>query len=240
MRNILLTGPGRGLGLELTRRLLEENYRVIGVSRKLTTELQSLISQKENGQIAFKSFDLEKLEGIPELVHGITKEFGPLYGLVNNAAIGSDGLLATMHATDISRILRVNLEAPIVLAKHACRSMLTRNEGRIVNISSITATTGFNGLAVYGASKAGLNGFTRSLARELGRAKITVNCVAPGFMNTEMTAGLKGDKLESISRRSPLGMTRLEDVASAVAYLLSENASRITGTTITVDGGSTA
>jgi 3-oxoacyl-[acyl-carrier protein] reductase len=160
--------------------------------------------------------------------------------LVNNAGIGVDGLLATMHAGDIGKVLRLNLEAPILLAKFACRSMLLHRCGRIVNVSSIIATSGFNGLSVYGASKAGLSGFTRSLARELGRANITVNCVAPGFMATEMTAGLERDKLESIRRRAPLGLAEPEDAAGAVAYLLSKDARHVTGTTITVDGGSTA
>jgi 3-oxoacyl-[acyl-carrier protein] reductase len=118
--------------------------------------------------------------------------------------------------------------------------MLSRKEGRIINVSSIIATTGFNGLSVYGASKAGLSGFTRSLARELGRTNITVNCVAPGFMATDMTAGLEGEKLDSIRRRAPLGLAEPDDAAGAVAYLLSNDARRVTGTTLTVDGGSTA
>ena len=118
--------------------------------------------------------------------------------------------------------------------------MLENSVGRIINISSIIASTGFNGLAVYAASKAGIEGFTRSLARELGRSNITVNCVAPGYMETDMTSGMKGDKIESIKRRSPLGLAHVEDVAGAVSYLLSKETERITGTVITVDGGSTA
>jgi 3-oxoacyl-[acyl-carrier protein] reductase len=240
MRNILLTGAGRGLGLAIARRLIGDGYRVIGIGRTLTEEYQALIDQADDSQVSFRSYDLNDLTGIPKLISGITNDYGPLYGLVNNAAVGSDGVLATMHASDISQVLRVNLEAPILLAKFACRLMLARREGRIVNVSSIIATTGFNGLSVYGASKAGLNGFTRSLARELGRVNITVNCVAPGFMATEMTAGLKGEKLESIRRRAPLGLAEPSDAAGAVAYLLSDDAKRVTGTTIVVDGGSTA
>ena len=113
--------------------------------------------------------------------------------------------------------------------------------GRIINISSIIATTGFNGLSVYGATKAALAGFTRSLAREVGKANITVNTLAPGYMETDMTTALQGEKLESIRRRSPLGhLAKVEDAAYAVSYLLSEKAASITGTTITVDAGSTA
>ena len=126
------------------------------------------------------------------------------------------------------------------MSKYACRSMLSCSEGRIINISSIIASTGFNGLSIYAASKAGLEGFTRSLARELGRAKVTVNCIAPGYMETDMTAGLQGEKLASIRRRSPLGLPLVADVAGGVAYLLSSDAERITGTIITIDGGTTA
>lgn len=240
MKNVLITGAARGLGLAIATRLAGDGYNVIGVGRSLTEEYQSLIDQSSNGHVSFEVYDLNDLEGIPDLVSSVTRNVGPLYGLINNAAIGLDGLLATMHASDISRVLRVNLEAPILLAKFACRSMLARKEGRIINISSIIATTGFNGLSVYGATKAGLVGFTRSLARELGRTNITVNCVAPGFMATEMTAGLEADKLESIRRRAPLGLAEPKDAAGAVAYLLSVDARRVTGSIVTVDGGSTA
>ena len=240
MKNVLVTGAARGLGLAIAQRLVAEDYKVIGIGRTLTDDYQMLIAQSGKGQVSFHCYDLNDLEGIPALVTGIIRESGPLYGLINNAGIGLDGVLATMHASDISRVLSVNLEAPILMSKFACRSMLGCGEGRIVNVSSIIANTGFNGLSVYGASKAGLVGFTRSLARELGRANITVNCLAPGFMATDMTSGLEGNKLESIRRRAPLGLAELEDAAGAVVYLLSEDARRVTGTTITVDGGSTA
>jgi len=240
VNNILVTGVGRGLGLAIAQRLCETAYRVIGVSRTLTKDYEALMGRHGAQRVHFHRYDLNDLDGIPHLVRSITAQVGPLYGLVNNAALGRDGVLATMHPTDIATVLRVNLEAPIVLAKCACRSMLTQKQGRIINITSIIATTGFSGLSIYGASKAGLAGFTRSLARELGKASITVNCVAPGFMATEMTATLSADKLDSIRRRAPLGLTEPVDVAGAVTYLLSTDACHITGTTVTVDGGSTA
>jgi 3-oxoacyl-[acyl-carrier protein] reductase len=240
MKNVLLTGPGRGLGLAIARRLVTDGYHVIGVSRQLTDDYGRLMESDGPGRASFREFDLANIEGIPGLVANITKAYGHLYALVNNAAIGLDGLLATMHVSDIARVLRVDLEAPIVLTKFACRSMLGKGEGRIVNISSIIAATGFNGLSVYGASKAGLVGFTKSLSRELGQLGITVNCVAPGFMATDMTRELEGAKLESIRRRAPLGLAEPEDAAGAVVYLLSDDAHRVSGTTITVDGGSTA
>ena len=240
MKNILVTGAFKGLGLEISRRLIKDGFKVLGIGRRVSSDFTDLISNEGKALGDFRKFDLNELDKIPLLINDIVKEHGPLYGLVNNAALGVDGVLATLHQNDITKALRVNLEAPILMAKFACRSMLPRREGRIINISSIIASTGFNGLSVYGASKSGLDGFTRSLARELGRANITVNCVAPGFMATDMTAGLEGEKLESIKRRAPLGLARTKDAAGAVSYLLSIDGQFITGTTITVDGGSTA
>ena len=239
VKNLLITGATRGLGLAIVERLLTEDYRIIALGRKQTPELMEIISAHSD-RVFFREFDLENIDKIPELVSGITKEFGPLYGLVNNAGIGLDGFLATQHASEISRVLLVNLEAAILLSKYACRSMLQRSTGRIINVSSIIASTGFSGLAVYAASKAGLEGFTRSLSRELGRAKITVNCIAPGYMETDMTAGLEGEKLKSIKRRAPLGLPRTQDIAGAVAFILSDESSHTTGSILTIDGGSTA
>lgn len=239
MDTVVVTGATRGLGLSFVERLLQEDYRLICIGRQPSDEFENLRTQNE-GRIEFAPFDLDDLDAIPTFVASLTREHGPVYGLINNAGIGLDGLLATQHASEISRVLRVNLEAAILMSKYACRSMLTKRRGRIINVSSIIASTGFNGLAVYAASKAGLEGFTRSLSRELGRANITVNCIAPGYMETEMTAGLQGDKLDSVRRRAPLGLPTTTDVAGAAAYLLSDEAARMTGAIMTIDGGSTA
>lgn len=239
-KNVLVTGATRGVGLAISRRLVKDGYRLIGLSRQESEEYRDLTKTAEIGQVSFVRFDLSNLGDISSLVKQVILRHGPLYGLVNNAGLGLDGILATMHPSDISKALRINLEAPILLSKFACRSMLVQGEGRIINISSIIAETGFSGLSVYGASKAGLMGFSRSLARELGRAGVTVNCVMPGFMATDMTVGLQGEKLESVQRRAPLGLASPADAAGAVSYLLSEDGVRVTGTSITVDGGSTA
>ena len=240
MKLILVTGASKGLGLAICTRLLKDGYKVVGVSRSQTRAFEEL--QKDYSQTLFNEvYDFANTEEIQNLVRKITKAYGNIYGLINNAALGHDGVLGTMHESQISELIKVNIESPILLTKYASRSMLMKLQGRVINIGSIIATTGFNGLSVYGATKASLSGFTRSLARELGKAKITVNTVAPGYMKTAMTEGLEGEKLESIKRRSPLGqLATVEDVAGTVAYLLSDDAKNITGTTITVDAGSTA
>lgn len=240
MKLVIVTGASKGLGLAICRRLLLDGYKVIGISRSQTSEFEKL--QKEYPKILFSEvYDFSNTKDIQNLVRKITKEHSNVYGLINNAALGHDGVLGTMHESQISELIRVNIESPILLTKYTSRSMLMKLEGRIINIGSIIATTGFNGLSVYGATKASLSGFTKSLARELGKAKITVNTVAPGYMKTAMTEGLEGEKLESIKRRSPLGqLATVDDVAGTVSYLLSDDAKNITGITITVDAGSTA
>ena len=240
MKTVLLTGATKGLGLATARRLIADGYKVIGVSRSLSSAYDDLMTAHGPARIDFVSYDFDSCVGIPSLMSTITERHGVLYALINNAAIGADGLLATMHGSDITRSLRINLEAPIFMTKFACRRMLLQRAGRIVNITSIVARTGFSGLSVYAAAKAGLEGFTRSLARELGPSRITVNCVSPGFMETDMTRRLEADRLEAIRRRTPLGLATVEDAAAAVAYLLSDGARQVTGTTLTVDGGSCA
>ncbi|MEM1047284.1 MAG: SDR family NAD(P)-dependent oxidoreductase [Pseudomonadota bacterium] len=239
MGTIIVTGVSRGLGLAISQRLVSDGHKVIGLSRSLSNPYKSLMDDQP-GSAIFVDFDVSEIEMIPERSRRLIAEHKPIFGLVNNAGIGLDGVLATQHRSDIERIMATNLLGPILLTKHISRSMLARGQGRIVNVSSIIASTGFHGLSVYAATKAGLEGFTRSLSRELGKAGITVNCVAPGYMETDMTIGMRDDKMDAVRRRAPLGLARVEDAAAAVSYLLGTDATRITGTIVTVDGGSTA
>jgi 3-oxoacyl-[acyl-carrier protein] reductase len=237
---VVVTGASKGLGLAVCRELLGAGYQVVALARTLSVELQSLI-ETHGSACQYLTADLSDLEQIPALCQQIIKGFGRPYGVINNAAVGHDGVLATMPNSEIDNIMRLNVQSPILLSKYLLRSMLLNRRGRIINISSIIAKTGFNGLSVYGASKAALEGFTKSLAREVGKGGITVNCVAPGYMQTAMTDNLQGDKLESVKRRSPLGkLVTVEDVAAMILFLLSEPAASITGTIMTVDAGSTA
>jgi 3-oxoacyl-[acyl-carrier protein] reductase len=228
----------------MARKLAGMGYRVIAVSRKETSQLTSAILESENngpGSIHFVSFDLGNIEEIPAFVRKLRKEFGPIYGLVNNAALGSDGVLAIMPNSRIEQLIRMNTLSPIILTKYVVRSMIADGGGRIVNIASIVGFTGYSGLSVYSATKASLLGFTRSLAREVGKMGVNVNAVAPGFVDTEMTQDLTDEKRQKIVNRSALRrLTSLDDVANAVEFLLSDKANSITGTVLTVDSGNTA
>lgn len=240
LKPVIVTGISQGLGLAIARRVAAHpDYRLIGLSRKLTPEYEALVA-KYGPKVEFHRFDVSEIDAIPGFVRETVDRHGAIWGLVNNAGIGKDGVLATQHLTDIRYMMDVNLTSAIIFAKYVSRSMLSARAGRIVSISSIIASTGFNGLAAYAATKAGLEGFTRSLSRELGKRGITVNCVAPGYMVTEMSLGIPDDKMESIRRRAPLGLPEPDDAAGAVLYLLGPDGAKVTGTVLTVDGGSTA
>ncbi len=243
-RNVLITGASRGLGLGIARNLNAAGYRVVAVARSKSKEINEAIAAAERGNkapVCFVPFDLGKIEEIPDLVRRLRKEFGPFYGLVNNAAVGHDGALAMMHNAKIEELVRLNTLSPIVLTKYVVRSMMSEGAGRIVNVASIIGFTGYSGLAAYAATKASMLGFTRSLAREVGRLGINVNAVAPGFLATEMTHGLAGEQRQRVIRRSALHrLAEVNDVAGAVEFLLGEGARNISGTVLTVDAGATA
>ncbi len=244
MRSVLVTGGSRGLGLAIGQKLAAAGYRVIAVARQKNKEVAAASAQAERagqGALHFVPFDLGRIEEIPDLVRRLRKEFGPLSGLVNNAALGHDGVLATMHNSKIEELVRLNTLSPIVLTKYVVRGMMADGFGRIVNVASIIGFTGYSGLSAYAATKASMLGFTRSLAREVGRLGITVNAVAPGFLATEMTHRLADEQRQRIMRRSALRrLAEVEDVANAVEYLISDKARNISGTVLTVDAGATA
>jgi 3-oxoacyl-[acyl-carrier protein] reductase len=241
MRNVIVTGGSRGLGLGMVRALSSAGYGVVAVARKESEELAALMRESGRGPVHFRPLDLADLPGIPEFVKGLRREFGSFHGLVNNAGLGTGGLLASMPDAQIEHLVRLNTLSPVLLTKYVVRSMMADGGGRIVNVSSIVSFTGYSGLSVYSATKASLVGFTRSLAREVGKVGITVNAVAPGFVDTEMTEDLEGPQRTKIMRRSALGrLVAVEDIANAVEFLLSDKAKNITGTVLTVDAGSTA
>jgi len=244
VRNVIVTGGSRGLGLAMGQLLASAGYRVIAVARKDTAELaaaRAAAAAAGVGAIEFRAQDLSELNQMSAFTRGLRAEFGPVYGLVNNAGLGTSGVLGIMRDQDIEKLVRLNTLAPIVLTKYVARAMMGERDGRIVNVASIVALTGYSGLSVYSATKASLVGFTRSLARELGPQGITVNAIAPGFVDTEMTQDMSEGQRDQIARRS--AMRRLAepiDVARSVEFLLGDGARNITGTVITIDAGNTA
>jgi len=243
-RTVVVTGGSRGLGLSIARRLVASGYDVVAIARKPSKELTAAMAQAKRGRagaLHFVAFDLGRTDQIPALVRGLRRDFGPLFGLVNNAALGLDGALSLMHNSQIEELVRINTLAPIVLTKYVVRGMMSERQGRIVNVASIIGFTGYSGLAVYAATKASMLGFTRSLAREVGRLGITVNAVAPGFLDTEMTHGLNEAQRAQVMRRSALRrLAGVDDVANAVEFLLGDGAASMSGTVLTVDAGATA
>jgi 3-oxoacyl-[acyl-carrier protein] reductase len=222
MRNVVVTGGSRGLGLAISLKLAGAGYRAIAIARQESRELSAAIAASARAgtdALQFRPFDLADTDAVPPLVASLRKSFGPIYGLVNNAALGSDGALSLMHTAKIERLVRLNTLSPIVLTKYVVRAMMADGGGRIVNVASIVGFTGYSGLSVYGATKASMIGFTRSLAREVGR--ITQRA--------------------QIARRSALRkLPAVADVAEAVEFLLGDRSASITGTVLTVDAGSTA
>jgi 3-oxoacyl-[acyl-carrier protein] reductase len=244
VHNVVVTGGSRGLGLGIAQALAGSGFQVIAVARREGDQLPAAreqIAVRGKGALHFRAFDLSDIDAIAGFVKNLRAEFGSFYGLVNNAAAGDAGLLSNMPNSTIERLLRLNILSPLVLTKYLARSMMTGPGGRIVNVSSVVSTTGYSGLSVYSATKSSLLGFTRSLARELGPLGITVNAVAPGFIDTEMTHELNPAARAKIARRSALQrMPEIIDVANAVDFLFSDKARNITGTVTTVDAGNTA
>ncbi len=244
MDNVVVTGASRGLGLAIAERLACEGFRVVAVARRDSEVLSAAAAKHADGglgALVFRRLDLSDVVAIPTFVRELRGQFGPIYGLVNNAGLGAAGLLATMPDADIEALIRLNTLSPILMSKYVVRGMMAEGRGRVINISSIVASTGFNALSVYAATKASLVGFTRSLAREVGRVGVNVNAISPGFIDTEMTHGLEESERERVIGRSALRrLAAPEDVAAMAAFLMGEGGRNITGAVMTVDAGSTA
>jgi 3-oxoacyl-[acyl-carrier protein] reductase len=244
MRNIVVTGGSRGIGLGIARKLAASGFHVIAVARGNGAALEAAMADAEAagaGRISFFAQDLAETEALPSTARTLRQQFGAIYGVVNNAGLGTSGLLCNMREADIERLTRLNIVSPLVLTKHLLRQMLVARCGRIVNIASIVAITGYQGISAYSATKSAMLGFTRSLAREVGPLGITVNAVLPGFVDTEMTLDLDEAARRKIAHRSALGrLTSVEDVANTVDYLVSDQAQGVTGSCMVVDAGATA
>ena len=234
-KNILITGASGGIGSELVKKFVLLGGNVLGSGTK--TEKLDLL-KKKYPNIKVKKFDIAEHSRIEEFIDNVSLELGGLDILINNAGINMDNLSLRMKDDEWKKVIDINLTSTFFLSKHAIKKMLKNKFGRIVNITSVVGHTGNLGQANYSASKAGIIGMSKSLAMEYAKKNITVNCVAPGFIVSDMTINIAEKVKMYLTSRIPMGKLGTgEDVSNCVAFLSSEQASYITGETIHVNGG---
>jgi 3-oxoacyl-[acyl-carrier protein] reductase len=236
-RVVVVSGGSRGLGLEMVRHRVELGDRVATFSRSLSPELEELAADVGEEALFARALDATNYDAVASWVREVRDRFGRIDALVNNAAIGQDSLLAHTRPEHVSEMIRTNLEAPIVLTREVVRHMLVQSSvGHVVLVTSIAAHTGYAGLTVYSATKGGLEAFARALAREL-RGRVIVNCLAPGFFESDMSSVLGAEQLEAIVGRTPTGQLTTFDMLLGPLDLLLAPGTNVNGQTIVVDGG---
>ncbi|WP_435251780.1 SDR family NAD(P)-dependent oxidoreductase [Streptomyces tendae] len=236
----VVSGGSRGLGFALVKDLLDRGYRVATFSRSESDGLAALRKSAGDDTLTWCALDGSDPAAVQEFARDVVRTHRRIDVLVNNAGVGLEGLLTLTAPAAVENALHTNLTLPVLLTRACLKPMLARRHGVVVNISSINALRGQTGVAVYSAAKSALDGFTRSLAKEVGPAGVRVVSVAPGYFESEMTAGMSGDQLRRVVRRTPLArLGTVEDVLGLVGFLISPAAGFITGQIIAVDGGYT-
>jgi 3-oxoacyl-[acyl-carrier protein] reductase len=236
----LVTGASRGIGRAIALQLAADGFAVVVNYASNSAKADAVVSEIEaaGGSALAVQADVSDPDAVASMFRSVAEEIGPVSVLVNNAGITDDGLVLRMTSEQWDNVVNTNLRSVFLCTKEALRPMLRAKSGRVINISSISGISGNAGQGNYAAAKAGIIGFTKSIAKEVGSRGITVNAVAPGFIQTDMTEALGETVTEAVSEQVALGRLGMpEEVASAVGYLASDGATYITGQTIVVDGG---
>jgi 3-oxoacyl-[acyl-carrier protein] reductase len=238
---VIVTGGSKGLGKAIVKKFIRTGEFKVATFSRSPTEFINKTNEKHQSKFIYRSIDVSKRKSVRSFVDEVSERYGSVDVLVNNAGVARDDVLALQPTDDIDSMIDINLKWTLAVTKSCVRKMLTQRSGRIINITSIVGQSGYRGLSAYSVTKSGLDGLTRSMARELGGRGITVNSVAPGFLKTEMTQALDERQREQIIRRTPIGrLGTTKDVVGLVHFLASSEAEFITGQTIAVDGGITA
>ncbi|MFW2340975.1 MAG: 3-oxoacyl-[acyl-carrier-protein] reductase [Acidimicrobiia bacterium] len=241
-RVALVTGGSRGIGRAVAVRLAADGHRVVVNFSSSPEAAASVVEEirSAGGEAVAVAADVSDADAVANLMGQVGEEFGPVEILVNNAGVTRDGLLARMGSDDWDRVMEVNLKSVYLCTKAVLRGMLKNRWGRIISIGSVSGLAGNPGQANYAASKAAIVGFTKSIAKEVGSRGITANVVAPGFIESDMTAALGESALEAAIGATAIGrLGRPDDIAGAVGYLAGDEAGFVTGQVIVVDGGLT-
>lgn len=234
----LVTGASRGIGAAIALELAKQGLKVVGTATTPDGASKVNAALAAYAECSGRVLDVTDGVAVEALVESVTKELGSLHILVNNAGITRDTLAMRMKDEDWDAVMDTNLKGVFRMSRAVMRTMMKQRYGRIINITSVVGASGNPGQANYAAAKAGVAGMTRALARELGSRNITVNCIAPGFIETDMTAGLAAAQQEALQSQIPLGhLGKPQDIANAVAYLASPSASYVTGQELHVNGG---
>lgn len=238
---ILVSGGSRGLGRAIVERCQRDGHIVATYSRSATPFIKAQLERDpEQRAFVWEAIDAADAKAVKHFVSEVVRGHGRIDAVINNAGVAAEGILSSMRFSDIDACVDRNLKGALYLSSACTRFMLRQNGGSVINISSINGIRGHAGVAVYSATKAALDGLTRSLARELGPRNIRVNSIAPGYFESDMVAELSAEARERIVRRTPLGrLGSVEDIVGVVMFLLSPESSFITGQTIVVDGGTT-
>ncbi|MBE2276199.1 MAG: SDR family NAD(P)-dependent oxidoreductase [Rhodobacteraceae bacterium] len=238
-QSIIVSGGSRGLGLHLVSRLLESGNRVATFARSRTPAMDRL-SGEYGDAFHFTELDAVDVDGVNAFVADVANRFGSVDSVVNNAAIGQDQLLMHTDVDTIRRIVDINIVGPTLLTRAAIKRMMLQGSGNICNISSICGSRGYAGLSVYAGSKGYLDAMMRALAREVGEAGININCVAPGFFESEMSSVLRPEQLATIKRRTPSGQLSNDENIFKVVDLVISGTTNMQGQVVFVDGGITS